>query len=127
MGRLSSPRPGPSQLDIPPALPRPPDIADSPCAIASSAGGSSTSCLVLRRSLAPKASAQVSLSCNPPEPLADMRRADARSAQICGPDFISQCFQVRSNSGEPYAAILARNLLSNDFWRLELRDESPEI
>ena len=40
-----------------------------------------------------------------------MRRADARSAEIGGPDTIGHVFQISSYSGEPYTAILARNLL----------------
>jgi hypothetical protein len=38
---------------------------------------------------------------HPEEPLADVRRADARSAQIGGPDGIAQAFQVSAYSGEP--------------------------
>lgn len=56
-----------------------------------------------------------------------MRRPDARSAQIGGPDCIPQCFQVSSYSGEPNAPILARNLLSKDNWRLALGDKSVEL
>jgi hypothetical protein len=56
-----------------------------------------------------------------------MRRADARSAQIAGPDFISQCFQVSSYSREPNAAILACNLLSKDNWRLALFNEISSV
>jgi hypothetical protein len=63
----------------------------------------------------------------PPKPLPDVRRPDARSAQIGGPDSISQCFQVSSYSGEPCAAILARNLFSKDDWRLALVDEAAEL
>lgn len=37
----------------------------------------------------------------PPKALPDVRRADARSAQIGSPDGISQCFQISSYSGEP--------------------------
>src|SRR5690606_33298521 len=59
----------------------------------------------------------------PVKPLPDVRRADARSAQIGGPDCISQCFQVRAHSGEPSPSILARNLLSKDDWRPALIDE----
>jgi hypothetical protein len=55
-----------------------------------------------------------------------MRGADARSAQIGGPDSISQCFQVSAYSREPYAAILARNLLSKDDWREALSNEASE-
>lgn len=54
-----------------------------------------------------------------------MRGADARSAQIGGPDGISQCFQVSAYSGEPSPAICARNLLSNDDCRQALGDEVP--
>src|SRR4051812_3646441 len=60
---------------------------------------------------------------HPPKALSDVRRADARSAQIGGPDGISQCFQVSSYSGEPNAAILARNLFSKDDCRMALGDE----
>jgi hypothetical protein len=67
----------------------------------------------------------------PVEPLADVRRADARSAQIGGPDGISQCFQVSAYSGEPSPSSLARNLLSNNDWREALGDkvveEWPEV
>jgi hypothetical protein len=38
---------------------------------------------------------------SPPDPLPDVRRADARSAQIGGPDIISHRFQVSSYTGEP--------------------------
>jgi len=55
-----------------------------------------------------------------------MRRTDARSAQIGGPDSISHSFQVRTYSGEPYAAILCRNLFAKDDWRLALGDEPPK-
>jgi hypothetical protein len=60
---------------------------------------------------------------NPEQPLPDVRRTDARSAQIGGPDGISQCFQVSAYSGEPRPSILARNLLSKDDWRQALGDE----
>ena len=59
--------------------------------------------------------------------MADVRRADARSAQIGGPDGIFQCFQVSANSSEPCAAILTRNLLSKDDWRTALGDEALEL
>ena len=51
---------------------------------------------------------------SPPESLPDVRRADARSAQIGGPDSISQRFQVKPYSGEPRPARTACNLLSKD-------------
>jgi hypothetical protein len=52
-----------------------------------------------------------------------VRRADARSAQIGGPDGISQCFQVKTYSSEPLTSKRARNLLSNDDCRTALGDE----
>jgi hypothetical protein len=60
---------------------------------------------------------------SPEQPLPAVRRSDARSAQIGGPEGISNSFQVSANSGEPFAAILARNLLSKDSCRLALGDE----
>jgi hypothetical protein len=56
-----------------------------------------------------------------------VRRTDARSAQIGGPDSIAQCFQVRANSGEPFTSKAARNLLSNDDWRKMLGNEPEEL
>jgi hypothetical protein len=68
---------------------------------------------------------------HPIKPLSDVRRADARSAQIGGPAGISQCFQVSAYSGEPFTSILARNLLSKDDCRAALGDEAvksgPEV
>ena len=61
-----------------------------------------------------------------PETLADMRGADARSAQICSPNGVARCFQVSVYSVEPAEAILARNLLSKDNWRAALVDEHVE-
>jgi hypothetical protein len=55
--------------------------------------------------------------------LPDVRRPDARSAQIGGPDGIAQSFQVSAYSGEPVSASRARNLLANDDWRPALGDE----
>lgn len=60
-----------------------------------------------------------------PSPL--VRRARARSAQIGGPDGISQSFQVSTYSGEPFTSILARNLLSKDRCRAALGDETVKI
>lgn len=51
---------------------------------------------------------------HPIEPLSDMRRADARSAQIGGPDFIGHSFQVNAYSGEPFTSIAACNLFAKD-------------
>jgi len=63
---------------------------------------------------------------HPKQSLSDMGRARARSAQIGGPDCISQCFQVSTYSSEPFTSILARNLLSKDDWRAVLLDEVSE-
>jgi hypothetical protein len=60
------------------------------------------------------------------EPLADVRRADARCAKIGGPDCIAQCFQVRTYRGEPLPSSLARNLLSNKADRSALGDKLVE-
>jgi len=61
---------------------------------------------------------------HPVQPLPPVGRADARSAQIGSPAGISQVFQVKANSGEPFTAILARNLLSKDRCRTALGDEA---
>jgi hypothetical protein len=62
-----------------------------------------------------------------PETLADVRGADARSAQICRPNGVARCFHVRLYSVEPAKAVLARNLLSKDNWRAALCDETMEL
>jgi len=46
--------------------------------------------------------------------LADVRGADARSAQICGPDRVSHALQVSSYSFDPRSPISRRNLLAKD-------------
>ena len=56
-----------------------------------------------------------------------MRGADARSAQIGGPDGIAQALQVSSYSGEPGPSSLARNLLAKDDWRLALGEEGEPV
>jgi hypothetical protein len=60
-----------------------------------------------------------------------MRRADARSAQIGGPDSISQSLQVSTYSSEPLTASRARNLFAKRDCRLSERDEvakdGPEV
>ena len=70
----------------------------------------------------------VALSCvcgvgHEPEPLPDMRSADARSAQISLPDGVALSFQVSVNKVEPTEAVLARNLLAKDRCRSALADE----
>lgn len=57
------------------------------------------------------------------QPLSDVRRTDARSAEIERPNGVVRGFQVRVNKVEPTEAILARNLLSKDDWRSALADE----
>jgi len=64
---------------------------------------------------------------HPVQPLPDVRRPDARSAQIGGPDRISQCFQVSAYSGEPFTSKLARNLFSKHNWRTALGDEASKL
>jgi hypothetical protein len=49
-----------------------------------------------------------------PESLSDMRRADARSAQISRPDGVARSFQVSAYKVEPPEAVLARNLFAKD-------------
>jgi hypothetical protein len=56
-----------------------------------------------------------------------MRRSLARSAQIGGPESISQCFQVSTYSGEPFTSKLTRNLFSKDRWRQALGDEASKL
>ena len=59
------------------------------------------------------------------ESLPDVRRPDARSAQIRSPNGVTRSFQVSVYSVEPTEAVSARNLLSKDDWRAALFDE-PE-
>lgn len=62
-----------------------------------------------------------------PQSLSDVRRTDARSAQICRPNGVARCFHVRLYSVEPSEAVLARNLLSKDDWRMALADEPMKL
>ena len=55
-----------------------------------------------------------------------MRRSDARSAQIGGPNGIAIGFQVKANSSEPFRSIAARNLFSKQDWRAALGDKPVE-
>jgi hypothetical protein len=59
--------------------------------------------------------------------LPDVRGTDARSAQIGSPDFISQCFQVRTYSIEPFTSKFARNLFSSDDWRTADLDVAEHV
>ena len=64
---------------------------------------------------------------SPVQPLSDVRRADARSAQIGGPDGIAQVLQVSAYSGEPRPAVRACSLLAKHRWRSALRDEALHV
>ncbi len=57
------------------------------------------------------------------ESLSDVRRTDARSAQIARPDGVARSFQVSENKIEPLEAVRTRNLLPKDDWRAALADE----
>ncbi len=67
----------------------------------------------------------------PVKSLADVRRGDARSAQIGSCPSITHSFQVSEYSGEPLATILACNLLAKHDWRLpgvdEITEDGPEV
>lgn len=60
-----------------------------------------------------------------------LRRTDAASRQIGGPEGIGCGFQVSTNSGEPFKSIASRNLLSKDDCRAARADEiepnGPEV
>jgi hypothetical protein len=60
---------------------------------------------------------------DPPLPLPDMGRADARSAEINRPAGVARSFQVSLYKVEPAEAVLTRNLLAKDDWRAALSDE----
>jgi len=51
---------------------------------------------------------------DPVEPLPDVRRADARCAQIGSRPGIAHSFQVSEHSGEPFTPSAARNLFAKD-------------
>ena len=55
--------------------------------------------------------------------LSDVRRAEARRANIDTPNGVCRCFQVSRNSAEPSEAVFARNLLTKDYSRRTLPDE----
>jgi len=58
--------------------------------------------------------------------LSDVRCPDARSRQIGSPECKTSDFQVSLNSGQPYNASLARNLLSKEDWNFRVLDEVEE-
>ena len=63
---------------------------------------------------------------HPIVPVADVRRTDARRRERDTPEGVTQGFQVSVYKVDPYIDVFARNLLSNDNWRLALRDEVPK-
>jgi hypothetical protein len=62
-----------------------------------------------------------------PEPLADVRGADARSAEIDRPTGVARCFHVCLYKVEPSEAVLACNLLTKDDCRSALCDEMVPV
>ena len=63
---------------------------------------------------------------HPPQSLSDVRRADARSAEIGCCAGVTRSFQVSLYKVEPREAVSARNLLAKDNWRAALADEPVE-
>jgi hypothetical protein len=61
------------------------------------------------------------------EPLSDVRRTDARSAQIESSEGVTRSFHVSAYSVEPIEAVLARNLLAKDDVRAALSDEAEPL
>jgi hypothetical protein len=64
---------------------------------------------------------------HPKQSLADVRRADARSAEISRCKGVGRCFHVSVNKIEPDEAVRARNLLTKDNARISLADEPEEV
>lgn len=58
-----------------------------------------------------------------PQPLSDVRCADARSRQTGRPEGVAESFQVSLNKVEPPEANRCFNLLAKDDWRAALLDE----
>jgi hypothetical protein len=92
------------------------DVSDTPHAPFSAALRSKN------RSGVPPASAAAGVA-HEVQSLSDVRRADARSADIRCPDGVTRSFHVSVNSVEPTETVLARNLLSKDDRRLAELDE----
>jgi hypothetical protein len=63
----------------------------------------------------------------PEESLSDVGRADARSRQITRPDGVTDLFQVKRYSIEPFKSVSTANLLANEDCRLALADEAVEF
>ena len=68
---------------------------------------------------------------HPPQPLSDVRRADAASREIDRPAGVTLTFQVIEYKVEPRPAVRSRNLLAKDDWRIEDADKlepgGPEV
>jgi hypothetical protein len=60
---------------------------------------------------------------HPVQPLTDVRRTDARSAEISRPCGVARTFQIIKNKVEPLEAIRRRNLFAKDALRSALADE----
>jgi hypothetical protein len=61
--------------------------------------------------------------CDEPEPLADVRRTDARSAHIGSPDGVTRSFQVSLYKVVPVETVFACNLFAKDRCRAALCNE----
>jgi hypothetical protein len=61
------------------------------------------------------------------ESLPDVRRPDARSAQIRSPKGVTRSFQVSAYSVEPLEAVMATNLLAKNDWRAAFLDELEPV
>jgi len=81
----------------------------------------------LSPSFAPVVGQPVSGNADEVEALTDVRRTDARSAQISSPEGVARAFHVSAYSVEPREAVRARNLLSKDDWRAALTDETEPL
>jgi hypothetical protein len=55
--------------------------------------------------------------------LSDVRRTDARSAEITNPDGVTRCFHVRLNKVEPSERVRACNLFAKNQRRFSLGNE----
>lgn len=63
---------------------------------------------------------------HPVQSLSDVRRTDARRAEIDRPEGVARSFQVSVYKVEPSKSVFARNLLTKDDWRAALPDEVME-
>jgi hypothetical protein len=72
------------------------------------------------------ASAEVGVG-HPVQPLSDVRRTDARRAQIRRPPGVTRTFQVSAYNVPPLEGIRACNLLAHNPCRAEMADEAVEV